>query len=224
MKNRDEGAETYNFYDSILLDDFLEAAKRAGLKDNPDMKKIAPFLKNAKKILDMGAGYGRCLEFLVNNFSGEIHAVEFSDNLVELLKRRFLPRVYIYKQDMRKLNVGNGFDIVLSNWGSVNNLDYSEQLQLLKDLRLITTKSGIIFFETKRKQFQDEEKPEKKQSSRFTHANTNKFFLGYITSEEEFKEMAKVCDYKLRITEYDIPLEQDKIAKRVLYMFEKCHQ
>jgi len=221
MISQQEQQETYSFYDSISLDDFLKAAERAGLKNKPDMEKIAPYLKNAKRVLDLGAGYGRCLEFLVDNFNGEIYAVEFSHKLAEFLKERFSPRVKVYEQDMRNLNIEGSFDIVLSNWGAVNNLNFEEQLQLLCNLRLITTKSGIIFFETRRGLLRNYSKDKNKQNSRFTHKGTNKFFMGYVTSKEEFGEMARKSGYKLSISEYDILLGQGRIKERVLYMFEK---
>jgi len=220
MINPLEKQETYAFYNSISLDDFLKAAERAGLKNNPDMEKIAPYLKNAKKILDLGAGYGRCLEYLANTFEGEIHAVEFSHNLANFLIKKFSPRVHIYEQDMRNLNVGDGFDVVLSNWGAINNLNLNEQSQLLKTLKSITTKSGLIFFETKKK-LQDTGCDTCGNGIRFTHANTNSSFIGYATSQEEFEKMANKNGYKLSVSEYDIILETGKLKKRVLYMLEK---
>src|SRR5688500_3720491 len=79
-----------DFYNKLGVDPFKELAIRGGFNTYVDLDLIYPYVKSAASILELGAGYGRCIDFFLNKkFKGTITAVEQSNPLMTHLISKY---------------------------------------------------------------------------------------------------------------------------------------
>lgn len=127
-----EVAEGYDLYassyekDHAYLDTF----------ENDVVFKMLGDLKG-KKILDVGCGAGRLIKFLKNASVGEISAVDVSEEMIKIMKKKF-PDVEAVKADAQDLPFKDGtFDVVIATFMIVHleTLDkaFDEIYRVLKD-------------------------------------------------------------------------------------------
>ena len=111
-KNRDH----YNKADLVFQ---RNLARQGGFDTNVDLKFIYPYIKNAKTILEVGAGFGRCIDFLLKkDFKGKIIAVERSFPFVSHIKATYgnMPNIEISDEDIKTFTPNTKVDTALWMW------------------------------------------------------------------------------------------------------------
>lgn len=99
-------------------------------------------------ILELGAGYGRCVEFLLQKgFTGQIIAVEQSPVLMTHMKVKFskMNNVTLLQHDIKELQLKEKADAALWMWSGM--IDFSKEQQffcLQKIFGMLNEKGKVI--------------------------------------------------------------------------------
>lgn len=138
------------FYHKVPLEVFQALTKDGGFDRCLDLELIKEQVFPTATVLEVGAGYGRCIDFLLAHaHQGVIHAVEQSTSLVEVLKEKYAAQgqVKIHATDIQALALPEKVDVVF--WLFSGMLDFSkeEQPQLLKLLRVFLKDKGMLFLD-----------------------------------------------------------------------------
>ncbi|HEY8400041.1 MAG TPA: class I SAM-dependent methyltransferase [Cytophagaceae bacterium] len=116
------------FYRNIDLDYFKKLAENGGFNLYTDLELIYDEIVQADSILELGAGYGRCLEFLVQKqYKGKIFAVEQSPKLVKYLRQVYADKVEIIHGDIKSMKIPQKVDLALWMWSGLSDFSKEEQ-------------------------------------------------------------------------------------------------
>ncbi|MCU0449352.1 MAG: class I SAM-dependent methyltransferase [Bernardetiaceae bacterium] len=121
-------ATNIDFYRRIDIGKFKEFADRIGLGASCDVDEVYPFVKEAKLVYELGAGYGRVASALYRKgFQGRIVALERSPELVGYLRKHLPQRITVRQDDYLHFRVGERPDAFLWMWSGVLELSPEEQ-------------------------------------------------------------------------------------------------
>jgi len=124
--------KNFDFYNKIGVDSLMELAIRGGFSTHRDLEVVEQFIKNEDSILELGAGYGRCLDYLlVKGHTGPITAIEQSQNLMNYLQKRYGQRVSIIKGDLKIVDAEIKVDVALWMWSGILDFSREEQLEVI---------------------------------------------------------------------------------------------
>lgn len=134
-------------YQKISLDYFRKEASQGGLDNGCDIKAITKYIKNSRSILEVGAGYGRVLNYIIESeFKGELFALEREPKLCRFLKKQF-PQIPIIHADIRQFKIKHKFDLILWMWASLSEFSRAEQQPTLKKLISHLNINGFLIFD-----------------------------------------------------------------------------
>ena len=137
----------YNNNKAML--DLQAIADLGGLANCCDVEFIKPYILNAKKILEVGAGYGRVIKhLLLSKLDARITAVEEGGFFYDLLNVNFAGEITLHKADIRKIKFNSKFDCILWLWGGIADFPQREQLYVLQKLQSMLETNGILIFDT----------------------------------------------------------------------------
>ncbi|MCW5588844.1 MAG: class I SAM-dependent methyltransferase [Legionellales bacterium] len=123
------------FYDDIEIETLKNLAQQGGIADGYDVNLIFDHIKNTKKILEVGAGYGRVISFLLkHHYYGRIVAVEKSQRMCEILKSQFNSIIKLYHTDILLFQTKEKFDVILWLWSGICDFNKYEQPLIIKSL------------------------------------------------------------------------------------------
>ncbi len=137
-----------DFYRNVPLLVFQEMTEQGGFSAYKDLKLIAEHIPSNVDVLELGAGYGRCVDFLLEQkHTGTIIAVEQSIPFVEVLKKKYkdLSNVTVVHDDL--MTMKESFQVGVVLWIFSGLLDFSkeEQLVILKKIRSWVIDGGKVF-------------------------------------------------------------------------------
>lgn len=142
-----------DFYRKINIAKFKEFAELIGLSTKIDIDLIYPYIQSAKILIELGAGYGRAIEALIQKkFQGEIIAFERSPELVLYLKNQFSAaiqagKVTLMEQDFKHLAIKEKANVVLWLWSGFLELSTDEQKENVKYIFDNLAAEGILIIE-----------------------------------------------------------------------------
>lgn len=138
------------YYDKLSPEEFISISHKTGFEDNRDVALVYPYIVNAHSLVELGAGFGRVLDYLMNQakFKGTLYAIEQSPNLANWLTARF-PQITLYKADLAYFRPPIRFEAALWMWSGISDFLKEEQLSVLKHIvKNYLTKKGIFIIET----------------------------------------------------------------------------
>ncbi len=122
-----------DFYNNIGVDPFKIMAEIGGFDSFIDLELAYEYIKNTNAVVELGAGYGRCIDFLKKKkYKGKIYAVEYSNTLAMHLKDNYTPHATILQQDIKKLKLPTKVDIALWMWSGFIDFTESEQQECIE--------------------------------------------------------------------------------------------
>lgn len=134
-------------YKNMPLSYFKKEAIEGGLDNGCDIKAIMQYIKNAQSILEVGAGYGRALNYIIKSkFKGELVALEREPKLCKVLKKRF-KTAKIIGDDIRYFKLEKKFDLIIWLWASLCEFSKNEQLPALNNLVQHLNPKGFLIFD-----------------------------------------------------------------------------
>lgn len=139
----------YKLYNQMPLDYFYNTAVKSGLDTGKDITLIMPYIQKAKAILEVGAGYGRVVNHLIQKgYKGELVAVERSDKFYPWLCSQYQERVEIIQGDVKQLVLNKRFDVILWMWSGISEFSKFEQLPMIEKLISLLNQGGFFIFDT----------------------------------------------------------------------------
>lgn len=140
------------FYEAIKAEGLYQLAQKGGLTTGCDMKVLTPYWSQAETILEVGAGYGRVIDYLLKNqFKGSLVAIERCNVFFKYLKKQFghYKNVHLLYDDILSSNAINGqFDLILMLWSEIADFSPKEQQSVLFKLSTLLNKKGKLIIET----------------------------------------------------------------------------
>ncbi|MDB5257105.1 MAG: hypothetical protein JWM14_1800 [Chitinophagaceae bacterium] len=138
------------FYNTVPLDVFQSLTRQGGFDECIDLELIEKHIAASATIMEVGAGYGRCVDFLLTKKQdAKILAVEQSPQFSKVLSEKYKnqSRVQVIHEDIKTLVVSDTLDIVL--WLFSGLLDFSKEEQpiVMKRLRSFLKNEGKLFID-----------------------------------------------------------------------------
>jgi SAM-dependent methyltransferase len=139
------------FYENIGLDPFKELSEKGGFSSHRDLETIASYIKDDASILELGAGFGRCLEYFIQkNHKGKLTAVEFSKPLARFLEENFHEQVRIVNADIKTLALDEKYDVALWMWSGIIDFSAIEQKESCTRIFHLLNEGGQLFIDVPR--------------------------------------------------------------------------
>ena len=138
------------FYNTVPLDVFQSLTRQGGFDGCIDLHLIETHLPVSASIIEVGAGYGRCVDFLLNKkHEGKILAIEQSPQLSKVLLEKYKnqPTVEVINDDIKTLTVSDKVDVVLWLFSGMLDFAKEEQPVVLKRLRSFLKNDGKLFLD-----------------------------------------------------------------------------
>ena len=211
--------KNFEFYNKMGVDPFKELAVKGGFNTFVDLELIYPYLKNSKNILELGAGYGRCIDFFIQKgFSGKIIAVEQSESLMNHLRSKYhtSKNVELLQEDIKELQLKEKTDAALWMWSGLIDFSKDQQFLCLQKTFGMLNEEGKVFIDIPRIGFPTigHHKDAKNLSYETPFGTLN----CYIPDEQDMKEVQKEIGYQeLKILSYKTVTDKE----RTIYMLVK---
>jgi SAM-dependent methyltransferase len=207
----------FNFYNNLGVEPFKKLAVIGGFNSYKDLELCYPYIKDAKSILELGAGYGRCLDFFIeNNYKGKLIAVEQSPKLAAYLKSHYSSKAEILQEDIKSLRLNQKVDAALWMWSGIIDFSLAEQLTAVQKISSLISEKGKLIIDIPRLGYK----------TYATHENEQRLHLDssygtldcYIPNETEMKEIGDKSGFKeLKTMYYKTSTEKE----RTIYILSK---
>ena len=143
--------KNFNFYNQIGLDTFQSLAQTGGFNTFVDLEIAYRYIQSNENIIEIGAGYGRCLDFLIDKkHEGEICAIEQSAVLCEKLRKKYSNTIEIIEGDIYAFNSKHTIDTALWMWSGIIDFSVEEQAAVIKHIHGILSPKGKVFIDIPR--------------------------------------------------------------------------
>jgi len=201
-------------YSNMSTSYFKQKAIEGGLDDGRDVKAIAKYIKNARSILEVGAGYGRALDYIIKSgFKGTLVALEREPKLSIILKRKF-KQVHIICRDIRTVTLQKKFDLIVWLWTGLWEFAAHEQLTVLAKLVSHLNNSGFLILDLIPSTCKTIKAIRLDKNNRFIPTPYGNDYT-YIPSHTEIKQYAKQLNLQMKTLTYTTKTSK----KRILYIF-----
>lgn len=147
-----DNSDNNAIYETIKAQGLYKLAKKGGLSTGCDMEYLTPYWSVAKSVLEVGAGYGRVIDYLLKHpFQGAITAVERCNALFEHLEKQYTTykNIQLLHADIRYLrNVNERFDLILMLWSGIADFSPKEQRLIFAKLAKLLNEKGKLIIDT----------------------------------------------------------------------------
>lgn len=144
-----DNKDTAGFYEKIPVHELKAMAAKGGFDDCCDIKLVKDSVFASSSILDVGAGYGRILRYLVDNkYQGSITALERSRNFFRYLKDEFKNDVNLVNEDFMYWETREKYDVILFMWANISEFPKENQLTVIRKLISFLSHNGTLILET----------------------------------------------------------------------------
>jgi ubiquinone/menaquinone biosynthesis C-methylase UbiE len=220
--------KNFEFYNKLGVNPFKEFAIVGGFNTFVDLELIYPYINKSKTVLELGAGYGRCIEFfLQKGYHGKIIAVEQSPALIDYLKVKYqkFKNLILLQADIKNLQLSEKIDVALWMWSGLIDFSKDQQFLCLEKIFKMLTDGGKIIIDTPRIGFTTITQHKigfiagAKSDEKNLSFNTPFGELNcYIPDEKEMEEARKEIGFKeLKVINYKTATEK----QRTIYILEK---
>jgi SAM-dependent methyltransferase len=205
------------FYNNIGLDPFKELSEKGGFSSYKDMELISSYIPNDASVIELGAGFGRCLNYFIGKgHKGKLTGVEYSQPLVQHLKENFEGKAEIINADIKKLELKEKYDVALWMWSGIIDFSPEEQLESCKGIYNLLHNGGRLFIDVPRMGVQ----------TIANHIDRQHLVLiteygeihAYIPDDADMEEIKEKVGFS-RLVKIEYATSTDK--KRTVYMMEK---
>jgi trans-aconitate methyltransferase len=209
--------KNFNFYNNIGVDTFQSMAVQGGFNTYADLEIVYHNIHPDDSILEIGAGYGRCINFLLHKqHRAPITAVEQSQVLCEYLLQQYEGKTTIIQGDINAIKPDSPVDVVLWMWSGILDFSKEEQALVVQRLAGMTGPAGKVFIDVPRMGVQTIAEHTDQQHIKLTTAFGE--VECYIPLSEEIREYAATAGFD-KVQETDYETTTDK--KRTMYILFK---
>lgn len=207
----------FSFYENIPLDRFLYFAEIIGLHKGKDLDVIYPLIKDCDYILELGSGYGRAINFILEKgFKGRITSLERIHQLIDYQKDRFGDRLDFIETDIREHHCEEKTDAILWLWSGILELTAEEQLASIQHCYECLNEGGQLIIEAPYediKKFGDVE-----EDGHVTFTTEWGTLNAYFTSMKDIEKYTKESGFS-RLDH--IIYKTDTDLERIVYILKK---
>ncbi len=137
-----------SFYNNLGITSLRNFAKIGGFDTYTDLDLIFDQIKNAASVLEIGAGYGRCIDYLLSrSYQGEIVAVEICAAYHQYLLQHYGDKVNLLHRDIKKLSLQKSVAVALWMWSGIIDFSRKEQEQNILKIFQLLGKDGKLFID-----------------------------------------------------------------------------
>jgi phospholipid N-methyltransferase len=137
-----------DFYEALKIEGMQKFAEKGGLASSCDVRLLTPYWSKAHSILEVGAGYGRVIDYLLKHqFKGTITAIERCNTLFQYLSDHYqsFGNVNLLHADIRHQSYkGERFDLIFMLWSVIAEFGSHEQSLLIGKLAKLLKKNGRL--------------------------------------------------------------------------------
>lgn len=136
-------------FDSLSIESFQQIAGRIGLATCPDLQVLDAYLRHGYAILDVGAGWGRALNYLLarKEIKSKLYAVERSQAFLAYLEKHYGDKVNLLSGDIKTIALPK-VDNILWLWAGIAEFTPQEQSLVFSKLASALNPSGFFIIET----------------------------------------------------------------------------
>jgi SAM-dependent methyltransferase len=205
------------FYNNIGLNPFMELSERGGFSSYKDMELIASYIPKEASVLELGAGFGRCLNYFIEKgHTGKLTGIEYSKPLVEYLEENFKEKAEIINADIKTLVLPISYDVALWMWSGIIDFAPEEQLESCKRIYKLLRPGGRLFIDVPRLGVQ----------TIASHIDSQHLVLtteygeihAFIPDDSGMENIREKAGFR-KLTKIEYSTSTDK--KRTVYMLEK---
>jgi SAM-dependent methyltransferase len=205
------------FYNNIGLNPFMELSEIGGFSSCKDMELISSYIPKEASVLELGAGFGRCLNYFIEKgHTGKLTGVEYSKPLVEYLTESFKDKAEIINADIKRLDLPAKYDVALWMWSGIIDFAPEEQLECGKRIYHLLRAGGRLFIDVPRLGVQ----------TIASHIDSQHLVLtteygeihAFIPDDSEMENIREMAGFQ-KLTKIEYATSTDK--KRTIYILEK---
>lgn len=139
------------FYDNIGIKTFMDLSHAGGFDSWIDLQNAYRYIQPNERILEIGAGYGRCIDFLLQKeHVGTIYAIEQSTVLCDYLREKYLDKAVIIEGDIYKSYLPERVDAALWMWSGIIDFSIEEQIHTINHIAEMLSEKGKLFIDVPR--------------------------------------------------------------------------
>lgn len=202
------------FYQSISVEGLKEFAEKGGIASGSDLECLKSYWFTAQSILEVGAGYGRVIDYLIkHNFSGKITAIERCNASFEYLQQQFShnSNVTLVQDDILNCDkVKMKFDLILFLWSGIADFSQQEQSLIIKKLAKLLNQGGHLVIDTMPPDVKSLSSTEVDKQLLYIKSDQSSAY-GYIPTVDQIKDYgneAKLLNSKVISFQTDIQRER----------------
>lgn len=201
----------FKFYKNIGVENLRELSMIGGFDVCKDMDYSWPHIKDADRILELGAGSGRCVQYLLDkDYDGEIVAIEQSEDFYDFLEKNYKKKATLLHGDFMSYDFEGKFGAVLWMWSGILDFSEDEQLLSLQKINELLDDKGVLAIDTPRigfKTFAQHELDKQHLHLETTFGDLHCF----IPSKEDLETMSKKAGFsKLEAIDYNTATEKER--------------
>ena len=211
--------KNFGFYTKLGVEPFKGLAEIGGFASYTDLELVYDKIKDANVVMEIGAGYGRCIDFLLKKeFKGKVMAIEQSPTLCAYLKERYsgYSNIELIEGDFMKLSLIRKADVALWMWSGLIDFAPEEQKNCLQKLHGLLNPKATVVIDIPRLGFK----------TYATHTDEQHLHLDspygtldcYIPSEEDMQRYCRETGYA-DCSSLDYQTDTNK--ERTIYILEK---
>jgi tRNA A58 N-methylase Trm61 len=226
----------FPFYKNLGVKILKEMASRVGIDHYVDVKQAYQHIKGANSILELGAGYGRCLDYLLlEGYKGELIAVEYVPEYVDYLKNKFGTRVNVIDGDIQTdaFSLDHKVDAAMWLWSGFSDFSKEEQDFCLQKIYHFLNHHGKLIIDIPKieNNLSVVKLMQNTSASELLEKNQNfiegkdvvwetpyGIFRGYIQSRESMRQIATMIGFK-KVTYIEYKTETN--IERLMCVLEK---
>ncbi|MEH0156992.1 class I SAM-dependent methyltransferase [Limibacter armeniacum] len=211
----------FSFYENITLEKFQYFANVIGLHTGKDIDIIYPRIKDAEEIVELGPGYGRALDFILEKgYKGKITGVERIPQFVNYMNERYKGSVTVEELDIRdyRFELPRKVGAVLWLWSGILELTAEEQLNCIAECSRSLVDGGVLVIEAPYQEIKKLGNVEDSSSKKIKFETEWGTLNAYFTSLDDIENFASKTGFsRVDYTVY----KTDTDLERVVYFLYK---
>ncbi|HVV68584.1 MAG TPA: class I SAM-dependent methyltransferase [Gammaproteobacteria bacterium] len=212
------------FYETIDITEFKGFAASAGITNGCDIKLSTSHWEKARSVLEVGAGYGRVINYLLQHkFLGHITAIERCNKMFNHLQKQYarnenVTLLHCDLHNLNQINFDRTFDVIFWLWSGITEFSFKEQPFIIFELTKLLSNNGILIIDTMPEFIIPLNAAEKTPSSSYTCQMHNTTICGYWISKDKIEETAFLAGFA-NVTHLNYTTDTNR--KRLLHFLSK---
>lgn len=207
-----------SYYEKVPIEEFRQYAIQGGFEKGCDINLIYAVIQNTQSLLEVGAGYGRVFNCLLERgYQGDLIAIERSENFCNYLRETFEDKVKVIQADAEKMELNFKVDVVLWMWSNISEWPKGEQFNILSRLVSLCKKpAGFFIMETIDPSVKPNNVSIYQENTYMAQTDYGRVY-GYNPTPDEIKAYAQ----RLEVLNFkQISYQTDTGRPRIIYIFE----